>query len=168
MPKTEYELTTPMAVGKQDMLDLLQDPKRFLISGGSTEESSIRYDEATDKWHGTCELATTKRNLRKTTDEGAALFSLPAGTSTTGIPILSKPKFQGTFKKTDNGSQWYLEATAGVVTTHEWSVEEVSEEECKVTEKATFEGPPWVFYPAQWQLKSLQQKTHKNIQEYMT
>ena len=52
MPSHEYELTTPLSVKKEEALALLQDPKRFLISGGGTEEDSITYDEKNGKWQG--------------------------------------------------------------------------------------------------------------------
>lgn len=52
MPSHEYELTTPLSVKREEALELLQDPKRFLIAGGGTEEDSIRYDEKSEKWYG--------------------------------------------------------------------------------------------------------------------
>lgn len=52
MPSHEYELTTPISIKKEEALALLQDPKRFLIAGGQTEEDSIKYDEKTGKWQG--------------------------------------------------------------------------------------------------------------------
>lgn len=52
MPKCKYERTTNISVSKQDVLALLHDPKRFLIAGGNTIESSIHYDSETDRWHG--------------------------------------------------------------------------------------------------------------------
>jgi hypothetical protein len=52
MPSHEYELTTPLSVKKEEALAILQDPKQFLISGGATEEDSIKYDEKSGKWYG--------------------------------------------------------------------------------------------------------------------
>jgi hypothetical protein len=52
MPVFEYELTTPFSVSKKDALGLIQDPKRFMIAGGSAEEDSMHYDEAAGKWEG--------------------------------------------------------------------------------------------------------------------
>lgn len=52
MPVFEYELSTPFSVSKRDVLDLLQDPKRFMVAGGSTEEQSFSFDDKTGKWEG--------------------------------------------------------------------------------------------------------------------
>ena len=48
----DLERTTPFGVSAKEVIDLLQDPKRFMIASGGTEEESIHYDESAGIWHG--------------------------------------------------------------------------------------------------------------------
>jgi len=48
----DLEKTTPFSVSSEEVVALLQDAKKFMLAGGSTEEDSIRYDEDTGLWHG--------------------------------------------------------------------------------------------------------------------
>lgn len=48
----ELERTTPFAVNAKEVINLLQDPERFMMAGGGSLEGSIRYDENESLWHG--------------------------------------------------------------------------------------------------------------------
>jgi hypothetical protein len=48
----DLEKTTPFGVGADEVVRLLQDPARFMLASGGTEEDSIRYDEEERLWHG--------------------------------------------------------------------------------------------------------------------
>lgn len=48
----DLEKATPFSVAAEEFIALLQDPKRFMIASGGTEEDSIKYDETQDVYEG--------------------------------------------------------------------------------------------------------------------
>lgn len=82
--------------------------------------------------------------------------------------MLPQPTFTVKFEENTTGSKNRVEAALGVILTHAWVVEGISDTQCNVTEKVTVEAPYGVSHALKLALPSIQEKEHKNLQSYMS
>lgn len=168
IPTSQMQLSlerkTVFSVGEEDVLALLRDTKRFLVASGSSDESSICFDEAIGRWKGMWLVGEEYPAV----DVLELTLNSPSATSKDGIPMLPKPSYTAKMEETEQGARWTIEAGLGIKMTHVWTVEPVSDQECTATEAVTCDAPFFAFYAVKWQLPQTQEKTHRALQMYLS